>query len=398
VTQSPQTAPDDLERQLAAMTAWRGGDDGDAPWRAALERARPLKSAGGRDWLYRLSARKVLTPALAAAAIVVLVGVISVAVLVPSLGRARQSSRFANADAKYAHEEAATAAAQSRFQSPGRADFVRELDTRESAGAHQPATPAPVAGGANVVLSRAGPLPVVDRQVIRKATIDVQTPDVAAAFMKAMLVISEAGGEYVENSSLSGEGATAAGSLTLRIAASRLSDVLNQLRPLGHVISETSSGDDVTDRVVDVEARLRNEQRVETELLELLAKRQDAPLKEILELRASISSIRERIEQLTAQRERLGRLVALATVLVTIRADDAPLVARGKGIGAYFSERITEAWRSALRFLTDSVALIVSIAVGGIIWWLLVAALVLAIVLARRRAVAAAAVEPVPVE
>ena len=93
--------------------------------------------------------------------------------------------------------------------------------------------------------------PALDRQVVRKATIDLRTPDVSAVFLKASLVLSEAQGEYIESSSLSGEGRSASANLTLRVQATRLSDVPNQLRKLGTVGMESSTGEDVTDRVVD---------------------------------------------------------------------------------------------------------------------------------------------------
>ena len=215
------------------------------------------------------------------------------------------------------------------------------------------------------------------RQIVRKATIELLTQDVRAAFLKAAMFLNEAGGEYVQESSLTGDGPTAQANLTLRVAANRLSSLLNNLRGLGEVRGEQVSGQDVTEQVVDIEARLTNERRVEAELLELLEKRTNAPLKEILELRASLSDVRNAIERMTAQRERLGRLVSLATVLVIIRADAAPPPSRAS-IGTYFLNSMRTAWRKGLMFLADTTGGLLSIIVGGIIWWIL---LVVAIVL-----------------
>ena len=205
--------------------------------------------------------------------------------------------------------------------------------------------------------------------------------DVRAAFAKAAHLIKEAGGEYVQESSLTGSGAGAKAELTLRVAADRLSSVLNELREFGEVRSEKTEGQDVTSQVVDIEARLRNEQRFEVEMLQLLEKRDDAPLKEILELRRQIGAVRQTIEQLTAQRERLGRLVSLATVLVIIRPTDAPVEEPESGIGAYFGEAISKAWSRGLYFLSDTVAGLLSVLLGGLMWWL---ALIAALLVIRR--------------
>ena len=225
------------------------------------------------------------------------------------------------------------------------------------------------------------------RHVVRKATIELKTKDVRAAFAKVKLVLSAAQGEYVQDSSLTGSGDTAQANLTLRVAADLLGEVLSRLNELGTVISERTEGEDVTAQTVDLEARLRNETRVEVELLELLEKRKDAPLKEILELRQSLAAVRNVIEQLTARREHLSRLVSLATVLVIIRAEDAPPPEQ-PGIGAFFGRSMTNAWDNGLTLLIRTFATLLHVLVGGLIWWVLLVGAVLLIRRAIQRSAA----------
>jgi hypothetical protein len=231
------------------------------------------------------------------------------------------------------------------------------------------------------------------RQIIRKATIELLTDDVRAAFLKATQIVSAAKGEFVQDSSLTGTAESMQADLTLRVAADRLPEVMNELRQLGEVRSEKLAGEDVTTQIVDLEARLRNEQRVEAELLDLLEKRQDAPLREILELRSSLSQVRGVIERLTAQRERLSRLVSLATVLVIIRTKDAP-EPETPSIGGYFIDGIQRAWQKGLMLLSDTCGFLLSVLVGGLIWWVLVAMVFTAILRYRRRRLAAATAKP----
>ncbi|MCZ6699080.1 MAG: DUF4349 domain-containing protein [Planctomycetota bacterium] len=228
------------------------------------------------------------------------------------------------------------------------------------------------------------PMASGQRQVIRKATIELTTDDVSKAFHKAQLIVNEGLGEFVQESALTGSGETAQADLTIRVAAGRLSEVLQALRELGEVESERRGGQDVTTQVVDVEARLRNERRVETELLDLFDKRKDAPLSEVLQLRAKLGEVRREIERLTAQRDRLSRLVSLATVLVFIRTPEGQ---RHSDIGAsaYFGEVLGSAWRRGWTFLADTVALVFSVFVGGLIWWVLIAFAILGIRRVRRR-------------
>ncbi|MHC4827880.1 MAG: DUF4349 domain-containing protein, partial [Planctomycetota bacterium] len=210
-------------------------------------------------------------------------------------------------------------------------------------------------------------------------TIELVTDDVAALFVRCTQLLSEGHGEFIESSSLKGTGVEARANVTLRITTSRLSQVLNDLRQLGTVRSEESRGEDVTSQVVDIEARLSNERRIEAELLELLEKRDDAPLKDVLELRRHISAVRESVEQLAAQQQRLARLTELASVLVIIRPEAAPPEEPDSktGLGAYFSDKIISSWTGGMRYLADSVAGGVQLLVGGLLWWLILVVVVM---------------------
>lgn len=372
--------PDDLDRALTELTTWRGEDK--QLWQAAAE-AKPV--AGSVSFRPRTWAR---FRNLAAAACLVLVGgALLIGILTPSLGRARHSARVeSHADVRglqsgavaWSYGQPPPAAATPLAISEKRGMLFGYSEGKESAGQD----------GLRAAISSDRRDPETDRFVIRKANIDIQTPDVRAAFAKASYLISDVGGEFVENSSLTGEGRALQANLTLRVGAARLSEVLNKLRELGVVKSESTSGEDVTTQVVDVEARIRNEQRVEKELLELLESRKDAPLKDVLDLRNSLSSVRESIERLIGQRDRLGRMVSLASILVVIRSelkDEMPDPADSQGIGAYFRRNMSDAWRSSLRYLVDCVSNIVGLLIGGMIWWAAAVAMAIAALRWRRR-------------
>lgn len=376
--------PDELDRSLRELTAW----DGPAPglWRAAL-----AEHAARTPRVWRLL-NTPIPSGLSAAAASIIILFVAATLLLPSLGRARR----ATTDAAWSPVGVAQDSLGLSSSEPPPAASVAELQQgtvlRAETIPDLPPPPASQPAGQEAfrLAVAAAPTPQsapADRYVVRNATIELVSPDVPAAFARAAHLVSDARGEYVQSSSLSGEGPTARATLTLRIAADRLSDAMNDLRQLGKVRDERTTGEDVTAQVVDLEARLRNEQRVEAELLELLSSRTDAPLKDILELRDSLSRIRQNIEQITAQRERLSRLVSLSTVLVIIRpTDEAPRPAAGSILGAYFTRSVAKSWRAGLVFLADTVSGILAVLVGGLVWWLLAAVVLIAFLRHRRRA------------
>lgn len=339
---------DRVEAALRGLTAW----DAPAPSPGLWERA-----AGRRAGLFPVLGRPIPQPILGGIAAALLIVVLAGALL-PSLGKARSS-------------RPATVAVERQLRDVPPASEPAMLD---QALAFEPAARPAAAPAYRTSDNAPDPSAVIQRAVIRKATLELRSADVRAAAAKAALLLNEAAGEYVQESSIQGEGERARAQLTLRIAADRLSEVLNQIRDLGEVTSESVTGQDVTAQVVDLEARLRNEQRVETELLDLLQKRENAPLADILQLRESIASVRGEIERLTAQRDHLSRMVSLGTVLLIIRGADAP----GPEAGAFsflgtFGDRLAAAWHGGVRALAGSIALLVQILVGGAVWWVILA-------------------------
>ena len=221
------------------------------------------------------------------------------------------------------------------------------------------------------------------RHVVRSVNIDLKSDNVRAVYLKAQQLVRPEMGEYVQASSQSGSGDDSFASLTLRVAAARLSEVLDGLRELATVQSESQSGRDVTEQVVDLEARLRNELRIEQELLRLLDERKDAPLADVIQLRDKLKDVRGEIERLAGQREGLAGLTDLATILILIRTGDM-LTGPQSGFSDYFGERMNAGWNSGLNFMTRTLATMLQILVGGIAVWTVLFAVVI-LVMRRRR-------------
>ncbi|MBM4108622.1 MAG: DUF4349 domain-containing protein [Phycisphaerae bacterium] len=321
------------EAALHDLTAPRAPDR--PAWRVALAETR--RRAPG-SFLSRPIAR----PWMAAAAAVALVAILAVS-LAPSL----RSARVHGGGERVAARSVAPSTAAS-----GSEGFGTGLGALAAPTPDQPESVGP-------------------RRIARRASVDLVAEDVGATFSKAALLVTEALGEFVESASLSGPEGALQGTLLLRVQQQRLDGVLARLRQLGAVAAESAEGIDVTDRMIDLDATIRNEQRVERELLELLTARKDADLADILLLRKSLDEVRLRIERLQAQREQVSRSVELASVLVNIRAGDAPDGAKD-GLGAFFASQLGKAWEQGARTLASTAAAIVRGFIGWLPGWIVV--------------------------
>lgn len=189
------------------------------------------------------------------------------------------------------------------------------------------------------------------RLIAQKARIEITVEDVSATFRRLGAEIETHPDEFIESSAFGGGDSATSAAVVLRVMPDRLPAVLGHLRSLGKVTAETSGVDDVTDQVVDLDARILNERCVESELLDLLDHRTDSPLREILELRGELSKVRGSIERLVAQRDRLSRLVALARVEVIL---SLPTKVEERSLFLGLGDKLSSGTRDAARGLLES--------------------------------------------
>lgn len=340
-----------VERELRAMTEWSGPTP-DA-WRDALDRANEHSTSTERR-RSRFPLRFV-TPRWLGVAALVAIALAGVFVITPNLARTR------------------TVGASLPLESMERAGTKRLSDVVEMEGLFSMSKSSD-ADRAKAPERRKyidSNLDDDDRAVVRKATIELEVDDVNATSLKIRQLISEPRHEFVESADVDASGSRPRAGLVLRVEQSRLEAVLSEIRTLGAVESERIDAEDVTDQIVDLDARLSNERRVEQELLQLLESRPDDDLEDVLALRREIAGVRENIEQLDAQRQNLGRLASLAkiAVIMTEAAKEQPK--QSTSLWKNFTRDMTGAFRDGLAALGATAAWLVTVLIGGAPWIIL---------------------------
>lgn len=177
-------------------------------------------------------------------------------------------------------------------------------------------------------------------KVIRTIALTLVAKEIEAARQAIDRIVSEVGG-FVGQIHVSG-GPDEPSSLraTLRVPAARAAAATERLRTVGRVVDETQTGDDVTEQVVDLEARLANHRNTERRLNEVL-KNRTGRVADVLEVEREIARVREEIERLDGQRSTLEDRVSYATITLQIREE------RRASLGAA-SPALTDRLRNAL--------------------------------------------------
>jgi len=159
--------------------------------------------------------------------------------------------------------------------------------------------------------------PQFGRLVTYQVTMTIEVKEFDPAKKKVLQLVEQAGGYIAQSSAREIPNQPRGASLTLRVPVAQLSVVLEQIRSLGRVTQEQLATEEVTEQVVDLEARLRNSHATEQRLLAVLSTRTGS-VADILEVEREIARTRQEIERMEAQRQNLLRRVELATVTVTL--------------------------------------------------------------------------------
>jgi hypothetical protein len=209
-----------------------------------------------------------------------------------------------------------------------------------------------------------------NRQLVRTAQVDLRAEDVPAAFVTVKDLAQREGG-YVGQES-SGE---SGGSLTLRVPGDRLDAVLKGMGEIERtsVTRRDVRSEDVTEQVVDIEARLAT-QRASVDRVRALLERA-ASTSEITQIEGELTKRQTELESLQRRYDSLKGQVALSTVTVSIgRVSGAAPATEEMG----FLGALSSGWHAMLTALRVVVVVIGAVlpfalllAPVGAVFWLL---------------------------
>jgi len=153
--------------------------------------------------------------------------------------------------------------------------------------------------------------------VIRTATLRIVVKAFGNVRATVEGIVAQAGG-FVDHLSVNDDSASARSiSGSLRVPSDRMSGVLDRLRQLGQVVEDTQGSEDVTDQIVDLDARLANARATEQRLTDLL-KNRTGRLSDVLSVERELARVRLDIERLDAEKTNTTRRVAYATIAIQI--------------------------------------------------------------------------------
>ena len=197
---------------------------------------------------------------------------------------------------------------------PARRQVIREVEVVKEVGIEKEMSRAvPASNGSASVLQ------IAERKVISTASVSVEVEDVHAA-INDVRAIAEGVGGFVEHLTSAGGPARQNATVTIRVPQEDFSPALAHIEALGSVQSATQGSEDVSERFIDLKARLESALREEKSLLALL-ERANA-VSEVLAIERELARVRSDIERFQGQLNFLERRIALATITVDLSLPD----------------------------------------------------------------------------
>jgi len=193
----------------------------------------------------------------------------------------------------------------------------------------EPAAPAAGAAGQ----PEAPRLVDAGRKLVKTVDLEMRVADTTASADRLRALATSMGG-YVSAMSADRRNELLYYTLTLRVPVERLDEALREVKALAERVErESIRTEDVTERWIDLGARLTTLRATEKELLALLAeaRQRGQKVEDIMAVYGKLTEIRTAIEQLQAEQQALQGLTTLSTVNVALVPTEAarPLVDEG---------------------------------------------------------------------
>lgn len=181
-------------------------------------------------------------------------------------------------------------------------------------------------------------------QLIKRASLSLSVDSIEDGFKQVKEIVNHQKGDIL---SLSDEGDRQRRlTFEIRVPQDKLDATLDALTGMGTVRDRTISTEDVSTQLVDIQARLSNARKSEEALQEIMTR--TGAIADVLQVSRELSTVRESIEQMSAQQKNLQTQVSYSTI--SLNLESAIALSPNKPV---FSRQLANSWESATSSVGD---------------------------------------------
>lgn len=199
---------------------------------------------------------------------------------------------------------------------PGKVDVSDSVEMEESSyDASSVSQDDGVLGAGNYIST-----PVEEKRVIKNGFLTLKVEDTDTAAEEVSKIVSENGGEIFSSNFNEYRRGSRTGAITVKIPVDNFQKTIKDLKGIAtQVVTESTSGQDVTERYVDLKAQLKNKRAEEETFVSLLDR--SGKLDDVLKVTQQISRVRGEIERLEGKIKYLESQTSMSTIAINISED-----------------------------------------------------------------------------
>lgn len=182
-----------------------------------------------------------------------------------------------------------------------------------------------------------------DRKVISTGNVALRAEDVGEARAEVQEVVDRYGGEVAEeNTGTDDDGDVARSRLVLRVPTARFDEAVESLTGVADLVDASTTSEDVTTKVLDVDIRVRVQRR-SIRRIELLLDRAES-IRDIVAIEAQLSRRQADLASLEKQQDHLADQTAQSTITVSIARTREEQEAEPEADDAGFLTGLASGW------------------------------------------------------
>ncbi|NEP16761.1 MAG: DUF4349 domain-containing protein [Leptolyngbya sp. SIO4C1] len=184
-------------------------------------------------------------------------------------------------------------------------------------------------------------------QLIRRANLLLTVESVDSALEQTAQIVQAQQGSILDLQDQQPEaGRHRSAYLRLQVPQANLEATLTALADLGTVEQRSITAEDVSDQLVDLQARLKNLRQSEAALQKIMER--SGSIADVLEVSRELSTVREQIEQLAARQKALQTRVSYSVIELNLESAIATATP-GRPLG----EKVSNTWQQATQSVGD---------------------------------------------
>ena len=196
------------------------------------------------------------------------------------------------------------------------------------------------------------PQPAPDRDLIFTGSVELEVDSYEAADGEIRTIVADHDGFVSDSARQAHERDNqtwTTGELVVRVPSDSFDEAVDEIGDVGEVQSVSTESEDVTEQLVDIEARLENLRAERDQYRQLYEEANET--EDVLAVHERLSATQEEIERLEARQRSLEQQVAYATISVSL-AEPTPEPESAPDPDAWYDTPVTEAFFESVSGVT----------------------------------------------